>query len=140
MPNTTNGLPYPARTGVPPDAQADLLALALALDPLAQDTGWVALTLTGTGWSNVEPLGYRIRGGVVYLRGEIVAAGGTTTGASNTIATLPSAARPAKRLRVPWGWNTLGFLGIETTGAIWSSIADRSASPGNIIPAISWPA
>lgn len=33
MPDTTNGLPYPVRTGVPPDVQNDIKKLAEAVDP-----------------------------------------------------------------------------------------------------------
>jgi hypothetical protein len=68
--------------------------LSDALLGLLGDAGWVAATLTG-GWTNVgapyAPASYRIRDGVLYLRGAI------SGGALGTAFTLPAAYTPANR-------------------------------------------
>lgn len=60
----------------------------------AQDTGWVAIT-PNAGFTGAEGLGYRIKNGVVYLRGSILRSAGAFTSTNEVVFTLPAAARIA---------------------------------------------
>ena len=69
-------------------------------DSQVQDTGWVNIT-PNAGFTATEGLGYRIKNGVVYLRGCVTRTGGAFTTTKETVFTLPTAARIAVYARFP---------------------------------------
>ncbi len=88
------------------------------LAPQDDDTGWIVPTLTN-GWSvaspAVEPVGYRRKNGVVYLRGRIF--GGSTAAAF----VLPVGFRPGSRLYFSVSSSagtTQTLLTIESSGSV----------------------
>lgn len=101
---------------------ADLKARLAALESRQtrlRTTAWVAPTLLN-GWSNLggltAPAGYRIVGGVVWLRG--VVTGGTTT-VGTTIFTLPAGFRASHRLIFPVvSNNAFGRASVDPDGTV----------------------
>jgi len=86
------------------------------------DTGWQPLGVLATGWS-VEPgdlAGYRVLGGVLYMRGRLNA----TAGAEVTVLTtpLPVGARPAvdaaSMVGVTGGASTQYVVSVSSVGMI----------------------
>lgn len=96
----------------------------------AQDTGWVACTIGGSGWVNVaaEPVQVRRIGKQVYMRGS---AHNNTLAKSTTVTmgTVPTGFRPSQRAAFSGTLNTAQnlFIRIETNGNItagwWSDSA-----------------
>ena len=87
----------------------------------AQDTGWVACTINGSGWANVasEPVQIRRIGKAVYMRG---AARNSTLaqGTAVTMGNVPNGFRPSQRAAFSASLNAPAnlFLRIETNGNI----------------------
>lgn len=98
MPTTPNGLPYPASTAAP-NVPADIQALALALDLLMKDTGWVNCQ---TSSSTVPTVQVRQIGRTMwlYMNGPINnLANGASVGYNSII---PAAYRPTiGNIRLP---------------------------------------
>ena len=87
----------------------------------AQDTGWVACTINGSGWTNVpsEPVQVRRIGKHVYMRGAALnstLAQGTTV----TMGNVPTGFRPSQRAMFSATLNSVAnlFIRIETNGNI----------------------
>lgn len=107
------------------------------------DTGWTGLT-PAAGWTNSGFLGYRVKNGICYLRGEVY--GGADL---STLFTLPAGARPAARMTAPTGrfatssTPPVGVLAINTTGVVTLLMASGNsvpgAAPGLTLGAISFP-
>lgn len=88
------------------------------------DTGWVTLTVTGSGYVMKRPCAYRIKQGICYLKGAFTC----PTGGYTTALTLPTAARPAEDKNFAAAVNASIFMsGLITasTGAVqtWLSAA-----------------
>ncbi len=94
--------------GVPGSIPVALPRLADIIDLMINaDTGWVSITLA-SGWSASDPSlapMYRIKNGVIYLRGHIVPA----AGAPAVFATLPPPARPSKAFTHANGSTFVGY-------------------------------
>lgn len=129
-------LPYPAPTATP-DVPYDMQQLAetveTKLSPAVDDTGWVALSTAGWTWTINDAPAYRKKAGVVYMRGNV---SGYTTGAWQSLCTLPVGARPGITTYFPVSANTsatfsievnasTGLLRVFQTGAspAWTSLA-----------------
>ena len=87
----------------------------------AQDTGWVNVTINGSGWTNVssEPVQVRRIGKHVYMRGS--AHNSTLTqGTTVTMGNVPAEFRPPQRVAFGVSLNTPAnlFVRIETNGNI----------------------
>lgn len=107
-------------------AESNISANTTALAPLKADTGKV--TFTSAAVARVtETLQYRVRGGLVYLSGQVAAAAGSFPAGFTTLATLPPAARPAAaQRRAPGVQSTVGcYIEARTDGALvlWLSAA-----------------
>lgn len=97
---TSGGLPYPVGTDKVVDGDDAIKALALALDPRVDDTGWIN---TGLAWSSGvgpgsatggwQPAKYRRIGKYVRLNGTVGIGGGVP--AFSILVTVPAAIRPA---------------------------------------------
>lgn len=118
-----------------------LLGNGVGFDLLAsagQDTGWKNITLTSGYATQVAPCGYRVKDGMVFLRGNFQrTSGDLPRGAVTRVCTLPAEARPAyaRYGAVAMEWNTLtiggisvGFVNarveIHTDGTLWFLIPD----------------
>ena len=160
MPNTTNGLPYPARTGVAPDVQDHIKKLAEAVDPTIAiaatakatadaaalalaDSGWVTLTV-GSSWGAAAPApAVRKIGKQVFLQGEVY---NGSTGSANVIFTLPTGYRPPRRLGLDiskyHGSNgAVATLCINTDGTCFIVPVTGTAptsSPGYVLNSCTW--
>ena len=96
MTTTTNGAPYPPRTGVLPDVPQWNQALAEWADAsIYGANGWAALTLLN-GWTGVAGMSpqWKVRAGFLILRGRV-------TGGAGFIAQLPPHAQPSSQ------WDTI---------------------------------
>lgn len=106
----------------------------VAWDP--SDTGPMTFNLSGDWQQSQGAPRRRKRGDLVYLSGEVVALN-AAAGDGRPITTLPPGWRPARRLRVPWGWgDSLTYVVVETDGKVWSGPNARTTSPGMSLDAI----
>lgn len=111
------------------------------VDP-GTDPTWTALTALN-GWTGVNTFGYRVRGDMAFLSGEIYG------GANQTVAfTLPADARPVQRLAptvarfATTSTPALGTLAINTNGDCTFNLLSGTiptASPGIALRGISYP-
>lgn len=100
MPLTGNGLPYPVRTGVPPDVQKDIKDLADALDPYVGDTPGARLLQ-----NNVQSVPNATVAPLVFDTPDQLR-GGMTVGASGVI--VPRAGWYAVSAASRWASNATG--------------------------------
>lgn len=103
------------------------------LGTAGQDSGWKPITLVSGYSTQSAPCGYRVKDGMVMLRGNFQRTTGDLPKDTVTkVATLPAEARPAfdRYSAVPMEWNTLtiggtavGFVDaraeVHTDGTLW---------------------
>lgn len=108
----------------------------IAWDP--SDTGWLTFLLTGDWQQSQGAPRRRKQGTRVWLSGEVVALN-PAAGESRPITNLPAGWRPARRLRIPWGWgDSATYVVVETTGTVWSGPNARTTSPGMSLDVITF--
>lgn len=97
--------------------------------PVPADTGWVAITSFGAGWSGAAlgafpAAAVRRIGSVVYLRGLLTKAG--AYGSSETMCTLPVGFRPPGSAQIPGNPTSAYAL---TSGAVTTN----ASGTGNLL-------
>ena len=102
-------------------------------DPISLQSDWSVAQTGSTPQVRILP------GRMVVMRGEIQCTS-SLAGASRPITILPSAYRPNRRLRLPWGWgDSMTYIHIDTDGTVWSGGGARTSSPGMSLEAVSYP-
>ena len=119
MPSTSNpAIPYPALTDAP-SGPAQMQAIAVAVNALLADTGWVNLTLAaGSGTCRYRQIGPTVMIDI-SATGQSVASGSTAV-AIVASGGLPAAARPTDGvyLAANFGGSVVGLGAIGTNGSI----------------------
>lgn len=89
------------------------------LEETAQDSGWQAIT-PASGITGAGSPGWRNKGGVVWMRGQLTLASGSWAAGWTTLCTLPAEASPATALRRPAAIPGTGgaVLQVGSTGVV----------------------